>query len=114
MKERVDTLEEVLMSSSGVGTPPSDSTNSKPLLQKLQGSHHGNLKRDSMVSASQISQKIKSTYKLKASGRIFNKTQSNIRCQLLGKYEWHKDGVWSVSTINKHGKLLIGTASAGN
>lgn len=90
-------------------TPPNEGSVHKALQQKLTSQ----LKRDSMVAASQLSQKIKSTYKLKASGRIFNKTQSNIRGQLLGKYEWHKDGVWYISTASKFNKLFIATASAG-
>ncbi|RWS20728.1 WD repeat-containing protein 37-like protein [Leptotrombidium deliense] len=106
VKDRVDALEEVIITSSG--TPPSESTSTKLLQQKLSG----NIKRDSMVAASHISQKIKSTYKLKTQGRIFNKTQSNMRGTLLEKYEWHKDGVWFVTTCVSENKLFVGTASA--
>ena len=108
VKERIDVLEEVILGSSN--TPPDGSAH-KALQQKLTSQ----IKRDSMVAASQISQKIKSTYRLKASGRIFNKTQSNIRGQLLASTdELHKDGVWYVSTSSKFNRTFIATASAGN
>ncbi|KAI1291804.1 WD repeat-containing protein 37 [Halotydeus destructor] len=104
LRERIEALEELLI---GTSNAPSDGSN-KALQQKLATQ----LKRDSMVAASQISQKIKSTYKLKTSGKIFNKTQSNIRGQLLGKYEWHKDGVWYISTTNKFNRTFVASASA--
>jgi hypothetical protein len=32
---------------------------------------------------------------------------------LLMKYEWHKDGVWYITSVNKYQKQFIATASAG-
>ncbi|CAG2122841.1 unnamed protein product, partial [Medioppia subpectinata] len=61
--------------------------------------------------ASQLSAKIKSTYKLKASGRNIFKGQ-NISGHLINKYEWHKDGLWYITTTAKQQKQFIATASA--
>lgn len=62
--------------------------------------------------ASQLSQKIKSTYKLKTSSKIF-KGQSNSSSHLIGSYEWHKDGIWYITSSQKNGRQYIATASAG-
>lgn len=69
-------------------------------------------KRESMT-ASQLSQKIKSTYKLKAStSRIVSSFKtSTLGCQLAMNYSGHRDGVWEVSTA-RSGILVIATASA--
>ncbi|XP_037573164.1 WD repeat-containing protein 37-like isoform X1 [Dermacentor silvarum] len=69
-------------------------------------------KRESMT-ASQLSQKIKSTYKLKAStSRIVSSFKtSTLSCQLAVSYFGHRDGVWEVST-SRSGLLVIATASA--
>lgn len=69
-------------------------------------------KRESMT-ASQLSQKIKSTYKLKAStSRIVSSFKtSTVSCQLAVSYFGHRDGVWEVSTA-RSGLMVIATASA--
>lgn len=107
MKERIEELEEIILGAST--NAPVDSSVHKVLQQKLTSQ----LKRDSMVAASQLSQKIKSTYKLKASGKIFNKIHPTIRSESIGRYELHKDGVWFVTCTNRFNKLLVATASAG-
>lgn len=105
VKERVDTLEDLILSSGGTQTEGSN----KILQQKLSV---GSVKRDSMVAASQLSAKIKSTYKLKASGRNLFKGQ-NVSGHLVSRYEWHKDGVWYITTALRQQKQYIATASAG-
>ena len=105
MKERVETLEELILSS---GATQTDGSN-KILQQKLSV---GSVKRDSMVAASQLSAKIKSTYKLKASGRNLFKGQS-VSGHMVCRYEWHKDGLWYITTQVKQQKQYIATASAG-
>jgi WD40 repeat protein len=102
----VEELEEVILGLEG--SPLDAGPQSKAIQQKLTSQ----LKRDSMVAASHLSQKIKSTYKLKTSGKIFNKVHSNVRSDLLGKYELHKDGVWFITATHRHNRLLIATASA--
>ncbi|XP_054156762.1 WD repeat-containing protein 37-like [Oppia nitens] len=104
LKERVETLEELILSS---GTPQTDVQN-RALQQKLSVN---SVKRDSMVTASQLSAKIKSTYKLKATGRNLFKGQ-NVTAHQVGKYEWHKDGLWYITSAVKQQKHFIATASA--
>jgi WD40 repeat protein len=104
VKERIEALEEVILS------PEFNSLADPTASTKGQQKLAAQLKRDSMVAASQISQKIKSTYKLKTSGKIFNKV--HVRSELLGKYELHKDGVWYITSAHRYNKLLIATASA--
>lgn len=105
MKDRVETLEEVIL---GLEVNPEAGPQTKAIQQKLTSQ----LKRDSMVAASHLSQKIKSTYRLKTSGKIFNKVHSNVRSDLLGKYELHRDGVWFITASHRYNRLLIATASA--
>lgn len=107
VRERVEELEEIILGASSIA--PVDPSVHKVLQQKLTSQ----LKRDSMVAASQLSQKIKSTYKLKAGGKIFNKIHPTIRSELVGRYELHKDGVWYVTCTNRFSKFLVATASAG-
>lgn len=104
MKERIEALEEVILS------PEFNSLADPSAGSKGQQKLGTQLKRDSMVAASQISQKIKSTYKLKTSGKIFQK--AHVRSELIGKYELHKDGVWYITSAHRYNKLLIATASA--
>lgn len=104
VKERVDTLEEVILGLEG-GCLEAGSSQSKAIQQKLTSQ----LKRDSMVAASHLSQKIKSTYRLKTSGKIF-KVHSNVRSDLLGKYELHRDGIWYITAAHRCNRLLIATA----
>lgn len=104
LQERVEELEDILSSEVG--------TSGEPGHKLLQNKLTTQLKRDSMVAASQLSQKIKSTYKLKTSGKIFNKVHNNIRVDLTAKYELHKDGIWYITATQRAGRLFIATASA--
>lgn len=63
--------------------------------------------------ASQLSQKIKSTYKLKTSSKIFKGQSNSSSSHLIGTYEWHKDGIWYITSSQKNGHQYIATASAG-
>ncbi|XP_035220269.1 WD repeat-containing protein 37-like isoform X2 [Stegodyphus dumicola] len=69
-------------------------------------------KRESLT-ASQLSQKIKSTYKLKAStSRIVSTFKApTLTCRLSKEYIGHRDGVWEVS-CSRYGPPVIATASA--
>ncbi|KAH9521340.1 WD repeat-containing protein 37 [Dermatophagoides farinae] len=62
--------------------------------------------------ASQLSQKIKSTYKLKTSSKIFKGQSNSSSSHLIGTYEWHKDGIWYITSSQKNGHQYIATASA--
>ncbi|OTF70352.1 WD repeat-containing protein 37-like protein, partial [Euroglyphus maynei] len=62
--------------------------------------------------ASQLSQKIKSTYKLKTSSKIFKGQSNSSSSHLIGTYEWHKDGIWYITSSQKNGRQYIATASA--
>lgn len=124
VRERVETLEDILISSGHV-----QSESDRKNLQQQKPFSVSSVKRDSMVAgkwevhpllpqpflpcvASHLSQKIKSTYKLKTSSKIF-KGQSNSSCHLIGSYEWHKDGIWYITSSQKNGRQYIATASAG-
>jgi len=65
-------------------------------------------------SGSQISQKIKSTYKTSTS-RLANTFKSGINqsgcAQFVRPFASHTDGVWEVN-MSQHGPRVIGTASA--
>jgi len=84
----------------------------------LIGTHFACVLRDVLINdlflckASQLSAKIKSTYKLKASGRNLFKGQS-VSGHLISKYEWHKDGLWYITTALRQQKQFMATASAG-
>lgn len=131
LKDRIEALEEVLLqitsnpsaltpdgkqnvtpgrdSTGSLGVPGDPSGRAIQLQQKLSVA---SLKRDSMATATQLGQKIKSTYKLKASSRIFKSQSGSTTGRLLSKFEWHKDGVWFVAAIQRHNKTFVGTASA--
>lgn len=128
LKERVETLEDLIENSGNL--PLNDNTNvqsskysahSNKISSKQSQHQHqqipqqfsvSSVKRDSMVAASHLSQKIKSTYKLKTSSKIF-KGQSNSSSHLIGTYEWHKDGIWYITSSQKNGgRQYIATASA--
>ena len=67
-----------------------------------------------LLAGSQISQKIKSTYKTSTS-RFANTFKSNGHSgcgQLVRAYTDHTDGVWEVSVSHREPRVL-GTASAG-
>ncbi|KPM09980.1 WD repeat-containing protein 37-like protein [Sarcoptes scabiei] len=129
VRERIETLEELIVNSGHpletiegkINLSSKDkyvSTNknlssqqSHPQQQQIPFSV-SSVKRDSMVAASQISQKIKSTYKLKTSGKIFKGQSSSSSSHLIGTFEWHKDGVWYITSSQRNSRQYIATASA--
>lgn len=62
-------------------------------------------------SASQISQKIKSTYKVSTSKIVSSFRTTPAAYSLVREYAGHRDGVWEVS-VSKAGHPVLGTASA--
>ncbi|XP_048237706.1 WD repeat-containing protein 37-like [Haliotis rufescens] len=62
-------------------------------------------------SASQISQKIKTTYKASTSKIVSSFRAPSAAYNLVRVYRGHRDGVWEVS-VSKSGHQVIGTASA--
>ena len=73
--------------------------------------------RPFISAGSQISQKIKSTYKTSTS-RLANTFKSGINqsgcAQFVRLFASHTDGVWEVSVSQYGPARVIGTASAGN
>lgn len=108
LKERVEELEE-LISDSTSAPGPEALQNLKSLQPKFSVS---SVKRDSMVAASQLSQKIKSTYRLKTSSKIFKGQQNSSIGYLMRTYDWHKDGIWYITSCSKNGRQYAATASA--
>ena len=110
LKERVEELEEIISESSTQVPGAESGTVLKSQLQpKFSVS---SVKRDSMVAASQLSQKIKSTYKLKTSSKIFKGQQNSSIGYLMKTYDWHKDGIWYITSCFKNGHQYTATASA--
>uniref|UniRef100_A0A8C9SNX8 WD repeat-containing protein 37 n=1 Tax=Scleropages formosus TaxID=113540 RepID=A0A8C9SNX8_SCLFO len=64
-------------------------------------------------STSQLSQKLKTTYKASTSKIVssFKATTSRAVCQLVREYVGHRDGIWDVSVSRLH-PVVLGTASA--
>uniref|UniRef100_A0A8C5EXV9 WD repeat-containing protein 37 n=1 Tax=Gopherus evgoodei TaxID=1825980 RepID=A0A8C5EXV9_9SAUR len=64
-------------------------------------------------STSQLSQKLKTTYKASTSKIVssFKTTTSRAICQLVKEYVGHRDGIWDVS-VTKTQPVVLGTASA--
>uniref|UniRef100_A0A8C0C123 WD repeat-containing protein 37 n=1 Tax=Buteo japonicus TaxID=224669 RepID=A0A8C0C123_9AVES len=64
-------------------------------------------------STSQLSQKLKTTYKASTSKIVssFKTTTSRAICQLVKEYVGHRDGIWDVS-VAKTQPVVLGTASA--
>ncbi|XP_046553137.1 LOW QUALITY PROTEIN: WD repeat-containing protein 37-like [Haliotis rubra] len=63
------------------------------------------------IAASQISQKIKTTYKASTSKIVSSFRAPSAAYNLVRVYRGHRDGVWEVS-VSKSGHQVIGTASA--
>ncbi|XP_061182409.1 WD repeat-containing protein 37-like isoform X2 [Saccostrea echinata] len=65
-------------------------------------------------SASQISQKIKTTYKASTSKLVSSFRNSSLLFSVVRKFEGHRDGIWEVmvSRANQPGQQVLGTASA--
>ncbi|KPP72105.1 WD repeat-containing protein 37-like, partial [Scleropages formosus] len=73
----------------------------------------GALKTKASHSTSQLSQKLKTTYKASTSKIVssFKATTSRAVCQLVREYVGHRDGIWDVSVSRLH-PVVLGTASA--
>uniref|UniRef100_A0AAA9RXU6 WD repeat-containing protein 37 n=2 Tax=Bos TaxID=9903 RepID=A0AAA9RXU6_BOVIN len=68
---------------------------------------------ESSHSTSQLSQKLKTTYKASTSKIVssFKTTTSRAVCQLVKEYIGHRDGIWDVSVARTQ-PVVLGTASA--
>uniref|UniRef100_A0A4W3H4J4 WD repeat-containing protein 37 n=1 Tax=Callorhinchus milii TaxID=7868 RepID=A0A4W3H4J4_CALMI len=68
---------------------------------------------ESSHSTSQLSQKLKTTYKASTSKIVssFKTTTSRAVCQLVKEYVGHRDGIWDVS-VTRSQPVVLGTASA--
>ncbi|KAM9671552.1 WD repeat-containing protein 37 isoform 4-T12 [Trichechus inunguis] len=68
---------------------------------------------ESSHSTSQLSQKLKTTYKASTSKIVssFKTTTSRAICQLVKEYIGHRDGIWDVSVARTQ-PVVLGTASA--
>uniref|UniRef100_A0A8C4GZH0 WD repeat-containing protein 37 n=2 Tax=Dicentrarchus labrax TaxID=13489 RepID=A0A8C4GZH0_DICLA len=74
----------------------------------------GALKTKASHSTSQLSQKLKTTYKASTSKIVssFKATAgSRAVCQLLKEYVGHRDGIWDLS-VTRNPPVVLGTASA--
>uniref|UniRef100_A0A3P9BGB3 WD repeat-containing protein 37 n=1 Tax=Maylandia zebra TaxID=106582 RepID=A0A3P9BGB3_9CICH len=74
----------------------------------------GALKTKASHSTSQLSQKLKTTYKASTSKIVssFKATTSRAVCQLVKEYVGHRDGIWDLS-VTRTQPVVLGTASAG-
>uniref|UniRef100_A0A8C6PUH7 WD repeat-containing protein 37 n=1 Tax=Nothobranchius furzeri TaxID=105023 RepID=A0A8C6PUH7_NOTFU len=75
----------------------------------------GALKAKASHSTSQLSQKLKTTYKASTSKIVSSfkaTTGSRALCQLLKEYVGHRDGIWDLS-VSRTQPVVLGTASAG-
>ncbi|CAL1276014.1 unnamed protein product [Larinioides sclopetarius] len=106
VKDKIEALNEQLEREPAIIERTDTFDSGEPSVVKTKG------KRESMT-ASQLSQKIKSTYKLKAStSRIVSTFKApSLACRLFKEYLGHRDGVWEVS-CSRHGPSFIATASA--
>uniref|UniRef100_A0A665XGB0 WD repeat-containing protein 37 n=1 Tax=Echeneis naucrates TaxID=173247 RepID=A0A665XGB0_ECHNA len=68
---------------------------------------------ESSHSTSQLSQKLKTTYKASTSKIVssFKATTSRAVCQLVREYVGHRDGIWDLS-VTRTQPVVLGTASA--
>uniref|UniRef100_A0A7N6AZ99 WD repeat-containing protein 37 n=1 Tax=Anabas testudineus TaxID=64144 RepID=A0A7N6AZ99_ANATE len=76
----------------------------------------GALKTKASHSTSQLSQKLKTTYKASTSKIVSSfkaTTGSRALCQLLKEYVGHRDGIWDLS-VTRTQPVVLGTASAVN
>uniref|UniRef100_A0AAY4AG63 WD repeat-containing protein 37 n=2 Tax=Denticeps clupeoides TaxID=299321 RepID=A0AAY4AG63_9TELE len=73
----------------------------------------GALKTKASHSTSQLSQKLKTTYKASTSKIVssFKATTSRAVCQLVKEYVGHRDGIWDLGITRIH-PVVLGTASA--
>ncbi|KTG45436.1 hypothetical protein cypCar_00014347 [Cyprinus carpio] len=75
----------------------------------------GALKTKASHSTSQLSQKLKTTYKASTSKIVssFKATTSRAVCQLVKEYVGHRDGIWDLA-VTRVQPLVLGTASAAS
>uniref|UniRef100_A0A8C6PNV0 WD repeat-containing protein 37 n=1 Tax=Nothobranchius furzeri TaxID=105023 RepID=A0A8C6PNV0_NOTFU len=73
----------------------------------------GALKTKASHSTSQLSQKLKTTYKASTSKIVssFKATSTRAVCQLVKEYVGHRDGIWDLS-VTRTQPVVLGTASA--
>ena len=65
-----------------------------------------------LASASQISQRLKLTYKTSTSKIVSSFKQASQTCMCVRQYQGHRDGVWEVSG-SRIDPQVIGSAAAG-
>lgn len=67
----------------------------------------------SFTAGSQISQRLKLTYKTSTSKIVSSFKTATFGFQTVKEFRGHRDGVWEVN-VSKLDPQIIGTASAGN
>jgi len=65
------------------------------------------------TAGSQISQRLKLTYKTSTSKIVSSFKNNTFGLQAVKEYRGHRDGVWEVTACGRSDALVIGTASAG-
>lgn len=65
------------------------------------------------AAGSQISQRLKLTYKTSTSKIVSSFKNNTFGLQAVKEYRGHRDGVWEVTACGRPDGLVIGTASAG-
>lgn len=101
LQDRVDGLTERLEACSGGDKPVSENPDTTDHLEVNKPKR----------SASQISQKIKSTYKVSTSRIVSSFRNPSPIYAVAREYRGHRDGLWEV-TVARSDQQLIGTASA--
>lgn len=89
-----------------------DNTDTSDVNLKPKRSGHDIIRQAS--AASQISQKIKTTYKASTSKFVSSFRNSSLLFSVVRKFEGHRDGIWEVmvSRASHPGQQVLGTASA--
>lgn len=110
LQERIETLNERLESyaNCSIDKPAPDITDGTEMSVKPKRLARGKINSE---AASQISQKIKSTYKVSTSKIVSSFRTTPAAYSLVREYTGHRDGVWEVS-VSKAGHPVLGTASA--
>jgi len=65
------------------------------------------------AAGSQISQRLKLTYKTSTSKIVSSFKNNTFGLQAVKEYRGHRDGVWEVTACGRSDAMVIGTASAG-
>ena len=65
------------------------------------------------VAGSQISQRLKLTYKTSTSKLVSSFKNNTYGLQAVKEYRGHRDGVWEVTGCCRSDGVVLGTASAG-